>query len=120
MPHPVAPLVTLSGPDRQQLEALARACSTPQALAFRCRLILCAASPDYPTNGQIATQVGCDRHTVGLWRTRFVERGLVGLQDAPRPGRPPRVSPRATDHRRRPRLGTPGPPGVPSHALELG
>jgi transposase len=50
--------------------------------------------------------MGCDRHTVGLWRARFVEHGLPGLQDAPRPGRPPRVSPRAARHRRRPGLTT--------------
>jgi hypothetical protein len=101
MPLPCAPLVTLAAEDRLRLQALVRATSTPQALARRCRLILRAAAPDHPTNGQIAVEVGCDRHTVGLWRARFVAQGLAGLQDAPRSGRPPRVSPRAARHRRR-------------------
>src|SRR5215210_4185082 len=101
MPLPFAPPVPLDDRDRHHLEALVRAASTPQALALRCRLILRAADPDQPTNGRIALEVGCDRHTVGLWRTRYAEHGLVGLQDAPRSGRPPRVSPRATRHRRR-------------------
>ena len=74
----------------------ARAHSTPQALAFRCRLILRAAQPDRPANGQVAQEFGCNRHTVALWRDRFLEHGLTGLQDAPRPGRPRRVSPRRT------------------------
>jgi Winged helix-turn helix len=106
MPVPLAPPVTLGAEDRRRLEVLVRAASTPQALALRCRLILRAAAPDHPTNGRIAAEVGCDRHTVGLWRARFAARGLPGLQDAPRPGRPPRVSPRAARHRRRPRLRT--------------
>src|SRR5262245_1244317 len=107
MPLPSAPPVLLAAEDRSRLEALARASSTPQALAQRCRLILRAAAPDRPTNGRVAAEMGCDRHTVGLWRTRFVAHGLAGLRDAPRSGRPPRVSPRAARHRRRPRLGTP-------------
>ena len=104
MPVPVAPPVTLGAQDRRRLEALVRAASTPQALALRCRLILRAAAPDHPTNGRIAAEMGCDRHTVSLWRARFVAHGLPGLQDAPRSGRPPRVSPRATGHRPRPGL----------------
>jgi transposase len=104
MPPPVAPAVTLTDTDRHRLAALARASSTPQALAVRCRLVLRAAAADRPTNGRIAAELHCDRHTVGLWRARFVEHGLAGLQDAPRPGRPPRVSPRTARRRRRLRL----------------
>jgi hypothetical protein len=118
MPLPFAPPVTLAAEDRLRLEALVRATSTPQALALRCRLILRAAAPDHPTNGQIAAEMGCDRHTVGLWRARFVEQGPAGLQDAPRSGRPPRVSPRAARHRRRPRLRVTGRAGQPGDALE--
>src|SRR5690348_5523065 len=106
MPIPVALPVTLAADDRCHLQALVRAASTPQALALRCRLILRAAAPDRPTNGRIAAELGCDRHTVGLWRARFAAHGLPGLQDAPRSGRPPRVSPRAARHRRRDRKST--------------
>ena len=45
MPVPFAPPVTLADDERSQLESLVRAHSTPQALAFRCRLILRARRP---------------------------------------------------------------------------
>lgn len=93
MPVPYAPPVTLADEERTQLEALARAHSTPQALAFRCRLILRAAASDHPPNLRLAAEMRCDRHTVRLWRTRYRAHGLAGLQDAPRPGRPRRFSP---------------------------
>jgi len=93
MPVPYAPPVTLTDEDRRQLEALARAHSTPQVLAFRCRLILRTAAPDRPPNLRVAVEMHCDRHTVRLWRTRYLAQGLVGLQDAPRTGRPRRISP---------------------------
>jgi hypothetical protein len=118
MPLPVAPTITLSEPDRRQLEKLVRASSTPQALVLRCRLILRAADPDQPTNGQVATDLGCDRHTVGLWRTRFTAHGLAGLQDAPRPGRPPRLSPPAARQRRRPGQRAARSRRLPRHPLE--
>ena len=54
---------------------------------------------DQPANLHIAAELHCDRHTVGLWRERFVSAGLAGLQDAPRSGRPRKFSPRRT-HRR--------------------
>jgi winged helix-turn helix protein len=102
MPRPFGSPVVLSDLDRRQLQALAQAHSTPQALAFRCRLILRAAQDDKPTNQDIAAELHCDRHTVGLWRERFVAAGLAGLQDAPRSGRPRSFSPRRTHRRRQP------------------
>ena len=96
MPVPFAPVVHPSAELYGQLQALTRASSTPQALAFRCRIILRLAQEDRPTNGAVAAELGCSRNTVTLWRTRFVRHGLAGLQDAPRPGRPPVFSPRRT------------------------
>jgi hypothetical protein len=93
MPVPLACPVTLAPEEHARLESLVRAHSTPQALAFRCRLILRIAAPDRPSNLQVATALACERHTVGRWRQRSLAHGLPGLQDAPRPGRPPRVSP---------------------------
>src|SRR5260221_13921170 len=88
MPFPFAEPVSLTDPQRAQLETLVRGGSTPQVLAFRGRLILRAADKDYPSNLQIAAEFHCDRHTVGVWRNRFLQQGLAGLQDAPRSGRP--------------------------------
>ena len=102
MPLPFGSRIVLSPEARHQLEALVRAGTTPQALAFRCRLILRAAADDRPTNQAIAAELDCDRHTVGQWRERFVAAGLTGLQDAPRSGRPRSFSPRRTPRRRQP------------------
>jgi predicted ArsR family transcriptional regulator len=94
MPRPFASPVVLPPQIRESLDALVRARSTPQALVFRCRVILHASQPDQPTNQQVADDLGCNRHTVGRWRERFVAAGLAGLQDAPRSGRPQKFSPR--------------------------
>jgi Winged helix-turn helix len=101
MPRPFGSPIVLSEQDRQQLNSLVRARSTPQALVFRCRLILRAAADDQPNNLRIAADLHCDRHTVGLWRERFVAASLAGLQDAPRSGRPRSFSPRRVDRRHR-------------------
>jgi putative transposase len=93
MPVPIAPPVALAYDEQTRLESMVRAHSTPQALAFRCQVILRAAAPDRPSNLQVAQALHCNRHTVGRWRSRYLEQGLQGLQDAPRPGRPRRFSP---------------------------
>jgi transposase len=94
MPRPFGSRVVLTPELRQQLQTVVRARSTPQALVFRCRLVLRAADAEQPSNQQIAAELDCDRHTVGHWRERFVVAGLAGLQDAPRSGRPRSFSPR--------------------------
>jgi hypothetical protein len=93
MPFPFAETVALTELQRAQLESLVRAGSTPQALVFRCRLILRAADGNHATNLQIAAEFDCNRHTVAMWRNRYLLKGLAGLQDAPRSGRPRRFSP---------------------------
>ena len=95
MPVPLAPPVTLTHDEQARLESIVRAHSTPQALAFRCQVILRAAALDRPSNLQVATELQCNRHTVGRWRHRYLVQGLSGLQDAPRSGRPRRFSPRS-------------------------
>jgi transposase len=101
MPRPFGSTVVLPGQTREQLAALVRARSTPQALALRCRIVLRAAAGDHLSNQDIAAELGCNRHTVGQWRERFVAKGLEGLQDAPRSGRPRSFSPLRTHRRRR-------------------
>ena len=103
MPIPIAPVVTLTDELRSQLLALTRASSTPQALAFRARLILRIADEDRPPNGTVAREFDCARNTVIHWRTRFLRDGLAGRHDAPRSGRPPVFSPRRTTRTDHPR-----------------
>jgi transposase len=88
MPTPFAPRIILSQNARTDLQALARAHSTPQSLSLRARIVLRAADIDTPTNLQIGRDLGCTNRTVGKWRWRFVALGFSGLQDAARSGRP--------------------------------
>lgn len=97
MPRPFASTVDLSAEQRDTLDALVRARSTPQALVFRRRIVLMAARPEQPTNQQVAVALDCDRHTAGQWRERYVAHGLTGLQDAPRSGRPRSFPPPPND-----------------------
>jgi hypothetical protein len=94
MPVPLACPVSLTPDEPTRWEALVRAHSTPHALALRGRLILRSAAPDQPSHWPVATEMACERHTVGRWRQRALQHGLNGLQDAPRSGRPRRFSPR--------------------------
>src|SRR4029450_9211127 len=76
MPVPLAPHVTLGCDEQSHLESIVRAHSTPQALVFRCRLILRTAAPARPSNLQVAQDLHCNRHTVGRWRRRYLAQGL--------------------------------------------
>ena len=59
---------------------------TAQALALRERIVLGCASG--LTNKAVAARERVTVQTVGKWRRRFVERGVDGLLDEPRPGVP--------------------------------
>ena len=61
----------------------------PAGLAARARVVLLAA--DGLANYEIAELVGMTRPTVNRWRSRYAERGIAGLADEQRPGRPKTV-----------------------------
>jgi transposase len=82
--------VVLTDGDREVLERWARRPSSAQALAFRCRIVLAAA--EGCSSSAIADELGCNVSTVGKWRGRFGRRGLDGLHDEPRPGKPRSIS----------------------------
>ena len=88
-----APLIRLSRDERQPLQKVAQAHSSPQAQAFRSRLILRCSQDDRPTNDTVAREFDCDPGTVGKWRTRFAKQRLGGLADLPRSGAPRAFSP---------------------------
>lgn len=98
MPTPIAPRIILSQHARSDLQTFIRAHSTPQSLALRARLVLRAADADQPSNLTISRALGCDNHTAGKWRRRYLNLGLSGLQDAVRSGRPKRISPSIRVH----------------------
>lgn len=72
-----------------ELQRLVKAPATPQNLARRARIVLLAA--ESRDNDEIASELKTSRVTVGLWRQRFLDFGLAGLNEAPRPGRPSTV-----------------------------
>ena len=89
MGRPV-PALVIDEQQRSQLGAWARRATSSQALALRARIVLRCA--DGGANGEVADELGVNRATVGKWRQRFVDLGLDGLADAPRPGVPPGAS----------------------------
>src|SRR6266481_8858105 len=87
--RPKAALV-LSAEQREELERWARRRSMAQALAMRARIILSCA--DGGNNMEVGSRLGMSRLTVGRWRARFIQRGVDGLLDEPRPGAPRKIS----------------------------
>ncbi len=71
------------------LEGYTQRRKTAQALALRARIVLaCAAGL---SNKAVAARERVTPQTVGKWRRRFVEHGLDGLLDEPRPGVPRKI-----------------------------
>jgi transposase len=90
-PMKTARKIELSSSERQQLERWSRGRSTAARLVLRSKIVLLAAAGTM--NKDIARQLNTSRKTVSLWRTRFAEQRVAGIeQDAPRPGRKPRIS----------------------------
>ncbi len=80
----------MSEEDRQVLERFTRRTTTSQALALRSRIVL--RSAEGATNREVARQLEVTPQTVGKWRARYIERGVEGLLDEPRPGAPRKVT----------------------------
>src|SRR4051795_4094264 len=72
--------------DRRELQRRARDKGAPARVVERARIVLLAA--DEVPGKQIAEMVGCAEGTVVTWRGRYAERGLAGLADLPRSGKP--------------------------------
>lgn len=85
MARPKLPIV-ISEADRAELLRRTRAPASTLQAALRARVVLLAC--DGHDNAAIATELQTSRVTVGLWRSRFVAAGLVGLDTEPRSGRP--------------------------------
>ena len=92
----VAPTVTLSERETNQLVIWSRGRSTPQRVILRSKIVLMAAQGR--RNKEIAETLKILPKTVTLWRGRFVVHRLDGiLRDAPRPDRTPRISQKEID-----------------------
>jgi len=90
MPQYRAVQVTLSAGERKVLKKRARGAKTAYRDWLRAQIVLAAARGR--PSVRIAAGLGVSVDTVRKWRGRFAARGLDGLKDLPRPGRPRRIS----------------------------
>src|ERR1035441_6934304 len=88
----VARVVVLSAEQREMLESRARARSAAARSVERARIVLLAAAG--MQDKQIAAKLRIMPEKAARWRNRFLDGGLAALdKDAPRPGRPPTITP---------------------------
>jgi putative transposase len=87
--RPLAPLHVTDNA-REQLQIMANSRTLPYALVRRAQIILMSA--DGLNNKTIAEKVGLSGRMVGIWRQRFIDQGLMGLYDEPKPGGPRSIS----------------------------
>ena len=90
MPQYCAVPVVLSAGERKTLKKRARGAKTAHRDWLRAQIVLAAARGR--ANARIAADLHVSVDTVRKWRGRFAARGLDGLTDLPRSGRPRRIS----------------------------
>lgn len=82
--------IELSEDDRAALERFTARARSARRLAFRARIILASASG--LSDVDVAAKLRTSGHTVGKWRKRFLNDGIDGLLDEPRPGAPRKIT----------------------------
>lgn len=80
---------SLSDADRLELNTWLRTTTLPQGIGARAKILLALADGQNPT--EVSRVQGVSRRIVYKWRSRFMESGLDGLLDMPRPGRPTKL-----------------------------
>lgn len=93
MPRKSPYAIVLDPATRRTLEKRARTYTLAYRDVVRARIVLMAAQG--MSNDQIALQLNTSRDVVSMWRKRFFEEGLPGLEERPRRGRPSVFSPRS-------------------------
>jgi len=91
MPQTSPYKILLTSEEYSELASRSRKYTLPYYQVIRAKMILLAAAG--LGNDQIAERLDLPRKTVSGWRKRFYEDRLAGLEDQPRPGRPPDFSP---------------------------
>lgn len=84
--------IVLSPSEAAELRALAAKYTLPYFKVIRAKMIVLAAKG--LSNDDIARCLHTRREVVSMWRKRFFEQGLAGLEERPRPGRPRTFPPR--------------------------
>ncbi len=88
--RPAAVPVTLTASERKILKKRVQGAKTPRRDQVRAQIVLAAARG--LDNTRIAADLGVSVTMVRKWRGRFAGRGLGGLKDLPRSGRPRQIS----------------------------
>ncbi len=96
MPRKSPYVIQLMPAERDELQRRARKYTLPYYQVLRAQMILLAA--EGLSNDEIAHVLRTRREVVSMWRKRFFEQRLEGLEERPRPGRP-RVFPPRTGRR---------------------
>ena len=84
--------IILSPDEALELSTRSRKYTLPYFQVQRAKIVLLAANG--LGNDEIARRLDTPRKIVWLWRKRFFEKGLEGLDELPRPGRPRAFPPR--------------------------
>ncbi|HNK51722.1 MAG TPA: helix-turn-helix domain-containing protein [Nitrospira sp.] len=99
MRGPKPTVIELTDTERDSLTRLTRQHKTPQQIVLRARIILACA--EGLNNAQVARQLDISVDTARHWRRRWLGLQAVALdelsvverlEDAPRPGKPPRIT----------------------------
>ncbi len=86
MPRKSPYKITLTRDEREELIRRANKYTLPYFMVVRAKMVLLAH--EGLSNDQIAERLSTRREIVSMWRKRFFERRLAGLEDCQRPGRP--------------------------------
>ena len=97
MPRQSPFVITLSPAEERELRQRASRYTAPYMEVIRARIILMAA--EGMQNKDIAEKLMLPVQIVTKWRKRYYHEGLAGLDERPRPGRPPTRSGTAIDAR---------------------
>lgn len=91
MPRKSPFTIVLSPVEARELASRAARYTLPYFDVFRAKIILLASQG--LSNDEIARRLDTRREVVSMWRKRFFQQRLPGLEERPRPGRPRVFSP---------------------------
>ena len=76
--------------DLEQIEELLKSDKQTTKVHNRCTFLKCVSEGENPS--KISKLLGVSRTTIYSWKSDYLEKGLRFLYDAPKTGRPPRIT----------------------------
>ncbi len=93
MPRSSPYRIELSTAEKAELDHRAAKYTLPYFHVLRAKMVLMAAQG--LSNDEIGRRLDTRREVVCMWRKRFFDERLAGLEERPRPGRPRSFPPRS-------------------------